>query len=77
LLGEFLQHCDLAKFAGWRYSMPDLEAMHASARSFVQETASDPVPAEKGTPPAAAAEATNPPIHANEAVASCGKTVSA
>ena len=24
LLGEFLQHCDLAKFAGWRYSMPDL-----------------------------------------------------
>jgi hypothetical protein len=39
LLGEFLQHCDLAKFAGWRYSMPDLEAMHDSARSFVQQTA--------------------------------------
>jgi len=39
LLGEFLQHCDLAKFAGWRYSMPDLEEMHASARSFVQQTA--------------------------------------
>jgi hypothetical protein len=41
LLGEFLDHCDLAKFAGWRYSMPDLEAMHASARSFVQHTAFD------------------------------------
>jgi hypothetical protein len=39
LLGEFLQHCDLAKFAGWRYSMPDLDAMHASARNFVQQTA--------------------------------------
>jgi hypothetical protein len=39
LLGEFLLHCDLAKFAGWRYSMPDLEAMHAGARSFVQQTA--------------------------------------
>jgi hypothetical protein len=41
LLGEFLDHCDLAKFAGWRYSMPALEAMHASARSFVQHTAID------------------------------------
>jgi hypothetical protein len=39
LLGEFLQHCDLAKFAGWRYAMPDLEAMDASGRSFVQQTA--------------------------------------
>jgi hypothetical protein len=39
LLAEFLQHCDLAKFAGWRYSMPDLEAMHDSARTFVQQTA--------------------------------------
>jgi hypothetical protein len=38
LLGEFLQHCDLAKFAGWRYSMPDLEAMHASGQSFVHQT---------------------------------------
>jgi hypothetical protein len=42
LLGEFLQHCDLAKFAGWRYSMPDLEAMHGSAGSFVQQTAVAP-----------------------------------
>jgi hypothetical protein len=39
LLRGFLQHCDLAKFAGWRYSLADLEEMHASARSFVQKTA--------------------------------------
>jgi hypothetical protein len=45
LLGEFLQHCDLAKFGGWRYSLPDLEAMHASARSFAGETAVAPATA--------------------------------
>ena len=56
LLGEFLQHCDLAKFAGWRYSMPDLEAMHASARSFVQQTA---VAAATATRPSGP---TRPPI---------------
>ena len=77
LLGEFLQHCDLAKFAGWRYAMPDLEAMHATAGSFVQATASDPVPAAKGTAPAAAAAGAGSSSHANEAGASCGKTVSA
>lgn len=47
LLGGFLQHCDLAKFAGWRYSLPDLEDMHHSALNFVQQTALDsagPVP---------------------------------
>ncbi len=39
LLGNFLEHCDLAKFAGWRYCRPDLEAMHASAEIFVSQTA--------------------------------------
>jgi len=38
-LGDFLQHCDLAKFAGWRYCRPDLEAMHQSAVQFVRQTA--------------------------------------
>ena len=47
LLREFLHHCDLAKFAGWRYSLTDLEEMHASARSFVQKTAVAP---ETGAP---------------------------
>jgi hypothetical protein len=39
LLGQFLQHCDLAKFAGWRYSTEALAAMHASAIDFVQQSA--------------------------------------
>jgi hypothetical protein len=50
LLGQFLEHCDLAKFADWRYSMPDLESMHATARTFVQQTA---VAAATPTAPAA------------------------
>ena len=38
LLGDFLQHCDLAKFAGWRYSLAALAAMHDSAIEFVQQS---------------------------------------
>ncbi len=38
LLGEFLYHCDLAKFARWRLSMPEMEAMLQSACRFVYET---------------------------------------
>ncbi len=41
LLGDFLQHCDLAKFAGWYYCRPDLEAMHLSAVEFVRQTAAN------------------------------------
>jgi hypothetical protein len=52
LLGDFLQHCDLAKFAGWHYSLPDLEAMHASAETFVQQT----VQSSAAVPPAATIE---------------------
>ena len=44
LLGDFLEHCDLAKFAGWRYSMPALEDMHHTAMTFVQQAAADRVP---------------------------------
>ena len=33
-----LHHCDLAKFARWQLSAPDMEAMHASARAFILET---------------------------------------
>ena len=39
LLGDFLQHCDLAKFAGWRYSLPALAEMHVSAIAFVKQSA--------------------------------------
>ena len=44
LLADFLQHCDMAKFAGVGLSMQIMESLHRSARSFVIETAK-PVPA--------------------------------
>ena len=34
-LAEFLHHCDLAKFARWSLTMPEMEAMLASASAFV------------------------------------------
>jgi len=40
-LVEFLQHCDLAKFALWQFSVPEMEAMHSSARAFVLQSAID------------------------------------
>ena len=38
LLEEFLEHCDLAKFARWQLSVAQMEAMYQSARTFVIET---------------------------------------
>lgn len=43
-LGEFLQHCDLAKFALWRFSVAEMENMHLSARTFVLQSAIDTTP---------------------------------
>jgi hypothetical protein len=34
-LANFLQHCDLAKFARWSLSIPQMEAMLSSAKDFV------------------------------------------
>jgi len=50
LLAEFLNRCDLAKFAGLSYSQQDLESLYQSARTFVSSTAKplvahDPLPA--------------------------------
>jgi hypothetical protein len=50
LLAEFLNRCDLAKFAGMSFSQQDLESLHQSARSFVLSTSKplvthDPLPA--------------------------------
>ena len=42
LLGEFLYHCDLAKFARWILAAPEMEAMLASACRFVRETGQPP-----------------------------------
>jgi hypothetical protein len=38
-LEEFLQYCDLAKFARWVLSVPEMEAMLASGIAFVSATA--------------------------------------
>ncbi len=35
MLADFLEHCDLAKFARWSLTVPQMEAMLASARAFV------------------------------------------
>src|SRR5215475_9649423 len=34
-LANFLQHCDLAKFARWSLTVPQMEAMLSSAKEFV------------------------------------------
>jgi hypothetical protein len=39
-LGEFMRYCDLAKFARWVLSVPEMEAMLASGIAFVTATAS-------------------------------------
>jgi hypothetical protein len=38
LLEDFLQHCDLAKFARWSLSKEEMEAMLESGKRFVTET---------------------------------------
>jgi hypothetical protein len=57
LLAEFLQACDMAKFAGVGLSMRIMESLHSSARGFVIET-SKPVAAP---PPAQAPQAVPAP----------------
>lgn len=58
LLAEFLNQCDLAKFAGVSLSRQILESLHRSARTFVAES-SKPPPAEptRQTPPVRIKEA--------------------
>jgi len=45
LLADFLEHCDLAKFARWHLSIAQMEAMHKSACAFVIETGKPSAPA--------------------------------
>jgi hypothetical protein len=47
LLAEFLQQCDLVKFAGMSLTVESMESLHHSARVFVLETAK---PEEAATP---------------------------
>jgi hypothetical protein len=43
LLSEFLQQCDLVKFAGDSLAVTDMESLFMSARRFVLETGEAPV----------------------------------
>ncbi len=38
LLEDFLNHCDLPKFARWQLSTREMESMHESARAFITNT---------------------------------------
>lgn len=61
LLGDFLEHCDLAKFAGWYYCRPDLEAMHLTAVEFVRQSAANPPAAGRNCASAAPGESSMTP----------------
>lgn len=57
LLEDFLNHCDLIKFARWGASERELESMHESARAFILDTRPQPEPVH-----AAKAVATPQPV---------------
>ena len=68
LLGDFLRHCDLAKFARWILSNDEMETMLQSAHNFVLETGKTPTPetiAAAMPPVPEGAAATAEPVHAN------------
>jgi hypothetical protein len=50
LLSEFLQQCDLVKFAGMSLTLQNMESLHHSARAFVLETAQPDQPSGRGAP---------------------------
>jgi hypothetical protein len=54
LLSEFLQACDLVKFAGMSLTLQNMESLHHSARAFVLETAKPDELIASGAPPAPA-----------------------
>ncbi len=55
LLEDFLNHCDLIKFARWGASTRELESMHESARVFILDTRPLPEAAKSQPQP-------NPPV---------------
>jgi hypothetical protein len=50
LLGDFLNHCDLAKFARWILSLEEMESMYSSVHVFISETGKVAVTAKPLTP---------------------------
>ncbi len=61
-LGDFLQQCDLVKFAKYEPREPELRDLHASAVRLVEET--EPVPTPQPAGNGAAPTATPPPVEA-------------
>ena len=57
LLSEFLQACDLVKFAGMSLTLQNMESLHHSARAFVLETAKPDELIASGAPPTPGAPA--------------------
>ena len=51
LLEDFLNHCDLIKFARWGATERELESMHESARAFILDTQPQPESARPATVP--------------------------
>jgi hypothetical protein len=51
LLEDFLQHCDLPKFARWQLSIREMESMHESAHAFILDTRPQPETAKPAHPP--------------------------
>ncbi len=49
LLEDFLNHCDLPKFARWQLSLREMESMHESARTFILDTRPAPEPVRTAT----------------------------
>jgi hypothetical protein len=49
-LGEFLEGCDLVKFAKYEPGEPELRGLHAAALRLIEET--EPVPVLPGAEPA-------------------------
>ncbi len=58
LLGDFLHHCDLAKFARWELSVQEMNSMLVSASTYVTQTGK-PAPAAATKPSAATATPTS------------------
>jgi hypothetical protein len=64
LLAEFLNQCDMAKFAGVSLSRQIIESLHQSARSFVIESSKPPPAADPTTTaPLDAQRSTRPAVH--------------
>jgi hypothetical protein len=61
-LGEFLNRCDLVKFARYEPGEPELRELHSAAVRLVEETEPLPLPIEGATEPAARSADTTPTL---------------